>query len=124
VTRPSSVFLTVLTLTIAGCAAVEPNLLGGRERCWNDDAEPRQETVMRGTLDLDPVVGSALDTPEGERFDIDFPVLVVKSVAGDVAVVEPGGATVATDGELVTIFGGLGSDEVIQVCAIEERHNG
>jgi len=107
----------------AGCSVAEPNLLGGRERCWNNEADPRLATLMKGTLELDPA-GSSLATPEGDAFPLEFPVLVVKTVAGGVAMVDGSGATVATDGELVTVFGGLGSDGAIAVCAVEERHNG
>ncbi len=107
---------------LAGCAVGRDALLGGRQSCW-PESEERLATVMKGTLELDPE-RSKLATPEGEDFLLEFPVLVVKTVAGDVAIVDGSGAALATDGDLVTVFGGLGSNGVITVCAIEERHNG
>ena len=113
----------VALVTFAACAAAEPNLLGGRERCWDEAADPKLETLMRGTLELDPS-GSVLHTPEGERFALNFPLLAVRTASGTMSVVDGSGTAVATHGELVTVFGGLGADRVIQVCAIEERHDG
>lgn len=77
---------------------------------------------MRGTLELD-FVNSILATPEGDRLPLSFPSLAVRSSeSGTLAVVDANGGTLATDGEDVTVFGGVGSDGVMSVCAIEERH--
>ncbi len=75
---------------------------------------------MRGTLHLD-VTHSTLVTPEGETLAVDFPFLVV-NVAPEGALKDSSGQVVANDGELVTLFGGLGSDGSMVVCAVEERH--
>jgi hypothetical protein len=77
---------------------------------------------MRGTLHLD-VTRSTLLTPEGETLAVDFPFLVV-NVAPERTLTDSNGQVVADDGELVTVFGGLGSDGSMVVCNIEERHGG
>jgi hypothetical protein len=109
-----------LTVTIAGCSLAQPNLLGGREKCWGE-SDPRMATLMKGRLDLAP--GSergTLATPEGTDFEIQFPFMTVEP-GTDMPVLVDRGRTVAINGETVTVFGGLGSDGVIVVCAVEER---
>ena len=76
---------------------------------------------MKGRLDLAPGSGhGTLATPEGTDFETQFPFMTVENVI-DPPVLVDGGRTVAISGETVTVFGGLGSDGVIVVCAIEER---
>ena len=93
--------------------------LGGREKCW-DESEPRLASLMKGRLELNPA-GSTLATPEGDLLSITFPRLIVRSYTTGRAVVDGNGAAVASNGELVTVFGGLGDGSMV-VCAIEERH--
>jgi hypothetical protein len=75
---------------------------------------------MKGTLALDPG-GSALNTPEGERLTLLFATMRVSSAANGDVLVAGNGSTVANDGELVTLWGGLGADETMLVCAVEQR---
>jgi hypothetical protein len=98
-----------LTVTIAGCSLVQPNLLGGREKCWGE-SDPRMATLMKGRLDLAPGSGGGtLVTPEGTDFETQFPFMTVESGI-DPPVLVDGGRTVSISGETVTVFGGLGSD--------------
>jgi hypothetical protein len=105
---------------LAGCSFAAPslNLLGGREKCWSE-AEPRLATVMKGRLELGAYPWS-LDTPEGEVFGIDF--AGPRLDATGTQLLDASGNKIADEGEMVTVFGGLGSDGVIMVCGIEERH--
>jgi hypothetical protein len=82
----------------------------------------RLATMMKGwvELDTDPPV---MHAPEGEDFALSFPFLVVRSSPNG-PVLQDGAATVAENGEMVTVFGGLGGDGAIAVCAVEERHVG
>lgn len=118
--HPIVAFVLCLALAAAGCS-VSGDLLGGRQKCWSE-SDPRLAALMRGTLELD-FVSSILATPEGDRLPLGFPSLAVRSgESGTLVVVDANGGTVATDGEVVTVFGGMGSDGVMSVCAIEERH--
>jgi hypothetical protein len=109
----------ILAFVIAGCSG-SPNLLGGRERCW-PEGDTRLATLMKGRLELGAFPWQ-LDTPEGESFALEFAGPRLDPTA--TSLVDATGRTVATEGEMVTLFGGLGSDGVIVVCAIEERHPG
>ena len=112
----------VVTLFSAGCATAEGGRINmtGRDLCW-PSSERRLATLMRGELDLG-VYPWYLKTPEGEDFQIDFAGISLNST-GD-AVLDSSGNNLGNDGELVTVFAGYGSDEILLVCAIEERHLG
>jgi hypothetical protein len=71
-------------------------------------------------LDLDPPV---MHTPEGDDLALSFPFMTIKSTADGPALMD-GGTMVAGNGELVTVFGGLGADESMTVCAVEQHHDG
>lgn len=113
----------LLALAVAACAIGDVEILGGRERCW-DEADARVASLMKGTLS----VGGAnptLTTPEGEvlplrlsRFDLAFdgPAAAIRN--------PDGGPVLAADGDLVTLFGGLGADGSMYVCGVEERNPG
>lgn len=64
-----------------------------------------------------------LHTTDGTDFNVAFPLMTVQTDAGNVVLMDDG-ATVAADGDTVTVFGGLGDDGVFLVCSIEERHSG
>jgi hypothetical protein len=113
--------LSLLAASLVGCAGMEPNLLGGRTKCW-DASEKRLATLMKGwvELDTDPPV---MHTPEGDDFGLTFPFLVVKPTENGPVLVD-GRTVVASNGELITVFGGLGSSGSIAVCGVEEHHDG
>jgi hypothetical protein len=113
--------IAVLSLCFGlSACSIATGTLGGREKCW-DESEPRLASLMKGRLELDPA-GSTLATPEGDRLFITFPRLTVRSdTSGTAVVVDGNGAAVARNGELVTVFGGLGDGSMV-VCAIEERN--
>jgi hypothetical protein len=105
----------------AGCA-ITGGALGGRSKCW-DQSEPRLPSLMKGNLELGQA-RSILATPEGDQLVITFATMVVRTdESAHLAVFDGDGATVASDGELVTVFGGLGDGDMV-VCAIEERYPG
>jgi hypothetical protein len=111
-----------VAVSLAACSALADNTLGGRERCWGNE-DPRLATLMKGTLDLRNAEAThILDTPEGDEFLVTFPFMSVQPGESGLILIDDDRGTVATDGELVTVFGGLGGDGVIVVCAIEERH--
>ena len=112
--------LAVAVTSLAACAGLSSsvNLLGGREKCWSD-VEPHMATLMKGELELGAFPWH-LATPEGETFEIDFAGVSLDSTS--TKVVSADGRTLATEGELVTVFGGLDATGVILVCGIEERH--
>jgi len=113
----------VLALAVvAGCSIAGMNTLGGRERCW-DPTEQRLPSLMKGTLQLAPN-SWRLATPEGDVLGLSFAGAQVMDVNGRREVVDASGRTVAADGELVTVFGGLGGDGSMVVCGVEERHAG
>ena len=119
-TRRTATFALLATLTL-GCSIAEPNLLGGREKCWSD-SDPHAATLMKGwvELDTDPPV---MHTAEGEDFALSFPFLTVRATDHGPELTDAG-ATVAENGELITVFGGLDSRGSIAVCAVEEHHDG
>jgi hypothetical protein len=117
-------FILAITLVVASavaCAGIEPNLLGGRQKCW-PQTETRLASLMKGWIELD-TKPPVMHTPEGEDFSLSFPFLAIKSTS-DGPVLTDGGITVAGNGELVTVFGGVDSNASIAVCAIEEHHDG
>ena len=104
---------------LVGCAAMEPNLLGGRQKCWNE-SESRFASLMKGTLDLD-LATPTLATAEGDRLTLHFAGPRVGRVDGAPVLLDPSGSVAATNGATVTLFGGLGGDESMVVCGVEER---
>ena len=121
---PNSVALAALTIAsvlAAGCAGADGARINltGRDLCW--PSGERMAASMYGRLDLG-VYPWYLDTPEGEVFQIDFAGIKLNSTAD--AVVDSNGNTLGKDGELVTVFAGYGSDDILLVCAIDERHAG
>jgi hypothetical protein len=53
-----------------------------------------------------------------------FPQHQVRTDAAPPALADAGGGVVAAEGDLVTLWGGLGADGSMAVCAVEERHAG
>lgn len=112
----------IVAMAIAGTVgcSLDTNLLGGREKCW-PAPEQRAASLWRGILAIDES-GARLETPEGE---------VIPLVAGGLSIVWEANGTsglvrdseiVARVGDDVTLFGGVGADGALQVCAVEEVH--
>ena len=117
-TRHVLIAAAAFALLLSGCGGV--NLLGGRQPCWSE-ADRRAATLMRGELQLELMSNSGtLATPEGTDFPVQFPFMTVSTVA-DSVVLTYEGRTVATSGETVTVFGGLGPDGILLVCSIENE---
>src|SRR5688572_28821174 len=91
--------------------------LTGRDLCW-PASSPRNAALMMGRLDLGTYPWF-LNTPDGVQFQIDFAGPTLNS-SGD-TVLNGDGVEVGRDGEMVTVFGGYASDEILLVCSIDER---
>ncbi len=108
-----------VSVAVASCA-ITGGTLGGRETCWPED-EQRIPSLMKGTLQIGGD-SPTLATPEGDVLALRLPRFDLTTDGSTVALSDPGGrGVVATDGELVTLFGGLGRDGSMFVCAVEER---
>ena len=120
-TRTKSALAALVCLSLAACSGGPLNLLGGREKCWSD-ADPHAATLMKGwvELDTDPPV---MHTAEGESFPLVFPFITLRSTDHGPELADHG-VTVAQNGELITVFGGLDSSGSIAVCAVEDHHDG
>jgi hypothetical protein len=115
--RVAPLFLVVVT--VAGCA-LAGGTLGGRERCWPRD-EPLVASVLHGTLRFG-VEGPFLETPDGEVISLHINRFDVRTGRGRTALIDAGGGReVATDGDRVSLFGGLSGDGWMYVCGVEER---
>lgn len=114
--RPASLLLAATML--AGCA-LAGGTLGGREKCWPEQP-PRLAASMLGTLHLDGV-RAVLDTNDGGPLPLVIDGFSQRTDNGTPALVDGNGSVVALDGEVVTMFGGIGSDERMVLCAVEER---
>ena len=115
--RLASLFLAVAI--VAGCALTR-GTLGGRETCWPEE-QARMASLMKGTLTFG-VEGPYLATPEGEELPLLLPRFDLVQAGPKTGLSDPGGGgVVAIDGELVTLFGGIGADGAMFVCAVEER---
>ena len=108
----------VVVSVVLGCS-LAGGTLGRREKCWSQ-SDARVASLMKGNLRL---AAPALDTAEEETLQLSFSGLTVRREGASLALVDRRGAVAANDGELVTVFGGLGSDGSMLVCAVEERHS-
>ena len=109
----------LVAATIAGCSLAR-GTLGGRQKCW-DASDARIPSLFKGWIDLDTQLPT-FNTTEGDRFHLMFGALAMKNSPAGLILVDQAGTTVAADGDLVTVFGGLGSDSSFMLCDIEE-HN-
>jgi hypothetical protein len=112
------VSLFLAAATVAGCA-LAGGTLGGREKCWPEQP-PRLAASMLGTLHLDGA-NAVLDTNDGGPLSLMLNDVSQRTDNGKPALVDGTGSVVALDGEVVTMFGGIGSDERMVLCAVEER---
>ncbi len=108
----------VVAATMTACS-ITGGTLGGREKCWPEQP-PRMAASMLGTLHLDGV-RAVLDTNDGGPLPLVIDGFSQRTENGTPALVDGNGAVVAVDGEIVTMFGGIGSDEQMVLCTVEER---
>jgi hypothetical protein len=112
-------FALGLTLLAAPGCSLGGNLLGGREKCWPEDP-PHLASIWRGILRID-ARGGRLDTPEGDVIPL-IPGTLTTRVGGEGGELMRGNDAVAKAGDDVTLFGGMGADGALVVCAVEEVH--
>jgi hypothetical protein len=77
--------------------------------------------VWRGILEID-ASGGRLNTPEGDVIALipgSLKTRIGPSGSGELVA---GDSVVARDGDDVDLFGGMGSDGALVVCALEEKH--
>jgi hypothetical protein len=116
--RPVAIAVLVAAILSAGCD-VSGNLLGGREECWG--SEPRAASLWRGIFAMDDF-GVRLDTAEGEVIAL-LPGALQMRVGEDLTgEIVDGDRVVAREGDDITLFGGMGGDGALVVCAVEEIH--
>ena len=116
--RLGSALLVAAILGVGGCG-LSGNLLGGREPCWGE--EPRAASLWRGVFAMDDF-GVRLETPEGEAIPLlpgALQMRVGKDFTGEIVA---GERVLAREGDDVTLFGGMGADGALVVCALEEIH--
>jgi hypothetical protein len=114
-----ALILAILLMGAGGCA-LTGGTLGGREKCW-PEGTPRAASLWRGILRIDGS-GDRLETPEGEVIPLMAGTLAMRVGDDGVGQLVRGSDVVAKAGDDVTLFGGAGSDGVLQVCAVEEIH--
>ena len=106
--------------SVIGCSSGSATL-GGREKCW-PETEQRAASLWRGTLRID-AFGGNLDTPEGDVIPLRSGALRTRPGDGGTGeLVSAADEVVAKSGDVVTLFGGAGSDGMLVVCAVEEVH--
>lgn len=108
-------------LATAACS-FEPNLLGGREKCW-PESPPRAASIWRGVLRID-AGGGRLETPEGDVIPLLTGTLATRVGSAGAGELVRGSDVVAKAGDDVTLFGGAGADGALVVCGVEEIHAG
>lgn len=114
------VLILALALVWAGGCALTAGTLGGREKCWSGGG-PRAASLWRGILRIDGS-GDRLDTPEGEVIPLMAGTLAMRVGDDGVGQLVRESDVVAKAGDDVTLFGGVGTDGVLQVCAVEKIH--
>jgi len=111
--------LALSVALLAGCA-LTGNLLGGRERCWPNEQDPRVAALMDGRLVLaESLGGPYLADTEGGDLPLEFADPVAYDPVGSNLV--RGGQVVAVDGDEVTLWGGIGGGGTMVVCDVEEN---
>lgn len=112
--------LLLTAVLTAGCAFTG-NTLGGREKCWPEDAH-RMPSLWRGILRID-ATGGRLETPEGDVIPLLDGALTSVDAPEAGGMLLRGSDVVARDGDDVTLFGGAGSDGKLVVCGVEENRS-
>jgi len=114
--------LVGLALVVGACTAGDVSVLGGREGCW-DEGGGRVASLVTGTLRIGDGPPH-LDTAEGDAVSLLLNRYDLNASGPVVRLSDPGAGEVAADGEQVTLFGGVGADGALYVCAVDERHAG
>lgn len=112
--------LAVAVLLIVGGCGLAGGTLGGREKCWTDE---RAASLWRGILGIDGR-NASLVTAEGEAIPLWPGALGWRIGADGVGELTRGDEVVARAGDDLTLFGGVGADGFLLVCAVEERQAG
>ena len=113
----SRILLAAALATAAiGCSI---DTLGGREKCWSSD-DPRTPSLWRGELFVDAYQAKLL-APEGDLVLLPG-TLTARMGEGGVGELVRGEDVLARQGETVTLWGGIGGDGTMVVCAVEETH--
>lgn len=116
-----SLALGLSLVAAAGCS-LAGGTLGGREKCWPAQP-PRAASVWDGILQID-AVGGSLQTPDGEVIPLLAGTLSTRVDATGVGELVAGDRVAARAGDDVTLFGGMGADGALVVCAVEEVRSG
>ena len=111
-----------LALVAGACTAGDVSFFGGREGCW-DEGGGRVASLVTGTLRIGDGPPH-LDTAEGDAVSLLLNRYDLNASGPVVRLSDPGAGEVAADGEQVTLFGGVGADGALYVCAVDERHAG
>jgi hypothetical protein len=105
-----------LAFAITGCV-ITGGTLGGREKCWSED-DHRAAGLWRGTLQIDPASATLL-APEGNVLLLPGR-LSTRVGEGGVGELVQDSVVVARTGDTVTLWGGIGGDGSMVVCALEQ----
>ena len=106
-----------MLIATGGCTF---NTLGGREKCWSEQ-DSRVPSLWRGTLQID-TFGAQLQAPEGNLVLLPG-TLTTRLGEGGAGELVQGSDVVARAGDIVTLWGGIGGDGTMVVCAVEEIHS-
>jgi hypothetical protein len=106
----------MVVIAAGGCSF---NTLGGREKCWSE-SDARTPSLWRGTLQID-AFSARLLAPEGDLVLLPG-TLTTQLGEGGVGELVEGSDVVARNGHTVTLWGGIGGDGTMVVCAVEEVH--
>lgn len=112
--------LVLAVVMIVGGCGLAGGTLGGREKCWTDQ---RAASIWRGVLGIDGT-NASLVTPEGEVIPLWPGALGWRMGVDGVGELTRGDEVVARAGDDLTLFGGVGADGFLLICAVEERHSG
>lgn len=110
--------VALLVLAGSGCS-LTGGTLGGRDKCWGD--APLGASLWRGILEIDQL-GGRLNTPDGDVIPLLPGALVTRVGSSGVGELVRGDEVVATAGEDIDVFGGMGADGALVVCAVEAKH--
>jgi hypothetical protein len=119
VARLAIAMLLSISVAMTSCA-LTGGTLGGREKCWPEN-DARTPSLWRGTLQID-AFGGRLTAPEGDLALLPG-TLATRLGENGVGELVRGSEVVARTGDNVTLFGGIGGDGTMVVCAVEATHS-